>query len=70
MKCSQCGGPWHPATGHAWTETCVLCHRCAGYFFGWMIKHTSRREGTKGGKRKHPCSVLFYEAAGTSIHAK
>ena len=68
-RCSTCHGPFHEATGHAFTATCQLCHCCAGRFFAWVVRHTSRREGKKGGKRKHPCSVSFYEAAATSVRA-
>lgn len=35
MECLQCKGPYSEATGHAFTETAVLCGRCAREFYGW-----------------------------------
>lgn len=35
MKCFFCEGPAHPATGHAYSETCIACMRCYLEFFGW-----------------------------------
>jgi hypothetical protein len=28
MKCFFCGGPAHPATGHAYSDTCMACGPC------------------------------------------
>lgn len=58
MKCSACGGPYHPATGHMHTENVVLCGPCTRDMLAWVKKHTSRKGGRTGG---------FYEAAATSI---
>lgn len=68
MRCQECQGPFHPATGCQFTETAGLCHVCAGRFWAWVVRQTSRREGTRGGRRV-PCSVSFYDAAATSVRA-
>jgi hypothetical protein len=57
--CSVCQGPYHPATGHAWSQETVLCGPCAGRFFAWVVRHTSRRWGGQS----------FYEAAASSVKA-
>lgn len=35
MKCSSCQNPYHPSTGHAFTEKIVLCGVCAKEFWTW-----------------------------------
>jgi hypothetical protein len=59
MKCFQCQGPWHPATGHVLATETVLCGPCAQRFFRWMRAHMARRWGGHD----------FYVEAATSIRA-
>jgi len=63
-RCSACGGPYHPATGHAFTPTCAICHRCAGAFFAWVVRHTQSKAKRKGGVST---ALSFYEHAATLI---
>lgn len=35
MICFFCKGPAHPATGHAYSETCLCCARCYRAFLPW-----------------------------------
>lgn len=42
QTCSACGGAFHPATGHAWTPTLVLCHRCALSWIAWLRKRDAQ----------------------------
>lgn len=57
--CSACGGPYHPATGHAWTKDTVLCQKCARYYMQWVRENA----GTKAKRRGDD----FSTAALTSI---
>lgn len=43
-RCFQCGGPYHPATGH-WDERwdVVFCGACYKPFVKWLAGHLSRR---------------------------
>jgi hypothetical protein len=54
MRCFDCKGPWHPATGFVMgpqdTTICGTCHR---RFVTWLRRHTARKWG--GG--------FFYEHA-------
>jgi hypothetical protein len=59
MRCFQCQGPWHEATGHVLMAGTVLCGPCARRFFAWMRGHLARRWGGHD----------FYAAAATSIRA-
>ena len=43
MTCSACKGPFHPATGHAHTETMLICGVCATRFKNWVRDHTRRK---------------------------
>lgn len=46
MRCMNCGGPFHPSTGHAFSVTAVLCGPCARDFFAWVRKRmTPRKKG-------------------------
>jgi hypothetical protein len=66
-KCSACGGAFHIATGHCWTESCVLCMRCTKDFIQWL----KGREGRYSKPwRKDKTGSIFIEAALTSIGAK
>lgn len=60
IRCANCGGPHHPATGHAFTATTVLCGPCAGRFWAWVVRHTARRYGA---------AASFYTHAATSVRA-
>lgn len=53
MRCSFCEGVWHPATGHAYSETFRACYSCTVTFWRWVVRHTARRWG----------KVYFYECA-------
>src|ERR1041385_6587513 len=37
-RCGHCKGPFHPATGHAFSETIVCCGVCYGRFVAWQIE--------------------------------
>lgn len=69
MTCAICHGPYHPATGHAFTESCVLCGPCARDFYQWyktrMIQ-MGKPQRKRGGLDKG-LVVIFAEAAGKSI---
>jgi len=38
LRCNKCKGPYHPATGHAFSQTIVACHVCYGRFAAWQMK--------------------------------
>jgi hypothetical protein len=57
--CFFCGGAAHPATGHAYSETCLACRRCTLEAFRFVQSHTNKKAG-----RKHARTELsFYESA-------
>lgn len=62
MRCFQCGGPCHPATGHAFDEETWLCGRCARAMIAWVKGHVAVGRGRRRGGD-------FYGAAVTSIRA-
>jgi hypothetical protein len=67
MRCFACGGPFHPASGHAWMPDVVYCGRCIRSFYDWVRTHTRPwrpRKGDAGPPRD------FYGEAATSIRAK
>lgn len=37
LRCGRCDGPFHPATGHAFSETIVACNVCYGRFAVWQM---------------------------------
>ena len=49
MKCKICKAPYHEATGHRWSSTCVLCGSCARNFLEWY----RRRMGQMHAKLKN-----------------
>ena len=57
MKCSACGGPFHPATGHYHQEDVAICGPCIRHFLDWLKGHTAQRRR----------GFDFYAAAATSI---
>jgi hypothetical protein len=57
--CFACQGPYHPATGHAFSEDVLYCGRCIRHFYKWVRGHTNRRWG----------GHLLYEEARTSVRA-
>lgn len=69
MRCSACGGMFHPATGHCWTETCVLCLGCTKDFIRW-IKAREAQYGRPWRRRGKRFDATFTDAALTSIKAK
>jgi hypothetical protein len=58
-KCSACGGPFHPASGHYHQADVRVCGPCMKHFVQWFKGHSK-------GKYGHP-KASFYEAAVTSI---
>ena len=62
MRCFQCGGPRHPATGHAFDDEIGLCGRCARAMIAWVKGHVAVGRGRRRGGD-------FYGAAVTSIRA-
>lgn len=69
-RCCNCGGPFHPATGHAFSEKMGACGPCAGRFFAWVVSHTNKKPSKPRNGRPRPAeTVSFYEAARTSVKA-
>lgn len=60
--CSACRGPFHEATGHAWSPILRLCNGCTRDFIKW-IKH---REANMGHVRKGQAES-FTDAALKSV---
>ena len=44
-KCSCCGGPFHPATGHEFGGKGRFCGPCTRDFFKWVRGISGRRWG-------------------------
>lgn len=65
MRCCNCGGPAHPATGHCLSAALWLCGPCAGRFWAWVVRHTR----SKAKRGRAPTAQGFYEAAATSVRA-
>lgn len=59
MKCFQCGGPFHPATGHFHRPDVPVCGPCFRPFVAWVKQHTKRKWSGQS----------FYEAAASSVKA-
>ncbi len=38
IRCGRCGGPFHPASGHAFSATVVACGPCYGKFAAWQLQ--------------------------------
>jgi hypothetical protein len=60
VKCIQCGGPFHPASGHQWSKEAVVCGRCHRNFIDWLkiqLKRITRKK-------------RFYVEAVSSIRAQ
>lgn len=57
-SCAVCGGPYHPASGHAWPSDVVICGPCTRAFFAWVRMHCRPRDG-----------LDFYAEAATSVRA-
>ena len=60
--CFFCGGAAHPATGHAYSERVLACHRCTLEAFRWVKGHCNRVAGKKHTKTAlsfYECAVLF-----------
>ena len=65
QNCSSCGGAFHPATGHTWTPTLVLCRNCTHDFIAWL----KDRHGKLSRLRKRDRGTTsFVDAAATSVH--
>lgn len=54
--CRTCGGPFHPATGCAYTERFVVCGPCTRAFWRWFLPFQKSK-----GRRKGPA---FYDHVG------
>jgi len=69
-RCSACGGPWHPATGHQPSPNIRLCLRCTRDHINWL----KQREASMGrpwrGKDGNKYKTSFTDAALTSIKTK
>lgn len=58
MRCFQCKGPWHDATGHWYPQwDIVFCGACYRSFVIFLKGHFKRKWG----------GYNFYEEAATSI---
>lgn len=53
MRCRDCGGVAHPATGCQYTENYIVCGPCTRRVWEWIHQHTSGK-----GRRKGPS---FYD---------
>lgn len=53
VSCRFCGGPFHPATGCAYTATFVACGPCTRSFWAWFRPFMSSK-----GRRRGPA---FYD---------
>lgn len=53
MKCTMCGGPWHPATGHWESDRRHWCKGCTLGMIKLLKEYLPRRWG----------GVKFYEHA-------
>jgi hypothetical protein len=53
MECRTCGGPFHPATGCAYTATFVVCGPCTRSFWAWFRVFNANK-----GRRQGPA---FYD---------
>lgn len=62
MICSACKGPYHEATGHAWTPSLRLCNGCTREFIKWI----KQREASMVHKKKG-ASESFTDAALKSV---
>jgi hypothetical protein len=60
-KCSACRGAYHPATGHAWSASLVLCLRCAKDFIHWIKVH--ERAYNRPWRKPASKKISFIEAA-------
>lgn len=58
--CFFCGGAAHPATGHAYSATCLACRRCTLEAFRFVQGHTNKKAS---GKKHTKTALSFYEAA-------
>lgn len=51
IRCSRCKGPFHPASGHAFSAIIVACGPCYGRFAAWQMQkygwHPIEREQLK-----------------------
>lgn len=66
-RCSACGGPFHPSTGHAWTESIQICGPCARDFVIWI----KSREASMGRPwRRSNSQQSFSDAARNSVGAR
>ena len=64
MKCAACKGPYHQATGHAWSENFVLCGRCALDFYKWYkARMNSMHARLKNKKTKVRMKESFHDCA-------
>ncbi len=45
-RCASCPGVAHPATGHQWSPSTLICHACALRFYKWLAQHTRPRKGS------------------------
>ncbi len=54
LRCGRCGGPYHEATGHMFSDTVVACGPCAGRFWAWKLREKCgwRPLSVKGANRK------------------
>ena len=68
MKCAVCDNPYHPATGHAFTDNLVLCGVHAREFYDWYKKRMLSMQARlkKKGVRQ---SESFHDVAMRSIIA-
>lgn len=58
--CFFCGGAAHPATGHAYSPTCLACYRCTVEAFKFVQGHTNKKAS---GKKHTKTALGFYESA-------
>lgn len=48
MRCKDCGGVAHPATGSQYTEDWIICGPCARIVWAYVVEMTNSKGRRKG----------------------
>ena len=55
IRCAQCGGAAHSASGCQYSERTVICGPCVRRWWAWYVKHVNGKGARSG--------IYFYEHA-------